>query len=304
MNWMNPSPVPDSSLKPFNDFSALPKAPPAPGQSPTRYDLPNLPQIAQAPQAASGLTQQLPPAPPPTKKPSIWDNDHRRDTLLAISAGILSGDNFAEGLGGVARNLLAQRQAVRQEGKPTLGGPDDAFEITTDPETGQHVFKPIQAALDYQRTKTVKPAQDADILGRVHYAISQLPPEERAAAWADVQSDPTQYRLTPEDVAGDYNPLRSGLLASMGMTVSQAQTRALAAENADEAEAARQAALELRRQTVELARRRTEASISQGQQRIGIAQQALNKRGPGGKGSKTPVSEQSNADLIAFLRGN
>ena len=303
MNWMNPSPVPSSSLKPFNDFSALPKAPPAPGKSPTGYDLPNLPQIAQAPQAGAGLTQQLPPAPPPVKKPSIWDDQHRKDTLLAISAGILQGDNFAEGMGSVAKNLLAQRQALRSEGKPTLGGPDDAFEITTDPVTGKHTFTPIQAALDYQRSKTVKPAQRADMVGRVHYAISQLPEEQRAAAWADVQANPEAYSLTDEDVATEYDPQRSAILANTGMTVSQALTRSQASENADAAEVARQEALRLRGQMVDIARRRTDASISQGQQRIGIAQQALNNRGSG-KGGKTSISEQSNADLIAFIRGN
>ena len=238
MNWMNPSPVPGSSLKPFNDFSALPKAPPAPGQSPAGYDLPNLPQIAQAPQAGVGLTQQLPPAPPPTKTPSIWDDQHRKDTLLAISAGILQGDNFAEGMGSVAKNLLAQRQALRSEGKPTLGGPDDAFEITTDPVTGKHTFTPIPAALDYQRSKTVKPAQRADMVGRVHYAISQLPEEQRAAAWADVQANPEAYSLTDEDVATEYDPQRSAILANTGMTVSQALTRSQASENADAAESA------------------------------------------------------------------
>lgn len=289
-----------------NPLMNLPKAPPAPGQSPTGYDLPNLPQIAQAPQASSGLTQQLPPAPPPTKKPSIWDNDHRRDTLLAISAGILSGDNFAEGMGGVAKNLLAQRQALKAEGRPTLGGPDDAFEIYTDPETGQHVFKPIQAAIDYQRSKTVKPAQRADMVGRVHYAISQLPEDQRAAAWADIQANPEAYNLTDEDVATEYDPQRSAILANTGMTVSQALTRSQASENADEAEAARQAALNLRRQALGIAERRANASISQGQQRISIAQQALNKRGSGkgGKGGKTPISEQSDADLLSIIFGN
>lgn len=150
----------------------LPKAPPM-GFSPNPSLVGNdQPPIASF--APGNLQQPLPAPPPPKRKASAFDDDHYQQTMLAIAAGFFGSNNFGDGLANAAKSIYNQNDMIRQEGRPTLGGPDDAFEIYTDPQTGEHVFKPIQAAIDYQRHKVQKPAQRADMVGRVHYAISQL----------------------------------------------------------------------------------------------------------------------------------
>ncbi|UXC90515.1 hypothetical protein EGM87_16000 [Sphingobium sp. RSMS] len=226
--------------------------------------------------------------------------------MLAIAAGFFGSNNFGDGLANAAKSIYNQNDMIRQEGRPTLGGPDDAFEIYTDPQTGEHVFKPIQAAIDYQTQKRFDPADQADLLGRAMYSILQLPEADRPGAYSRWLSGPDTFGVDTRNLPHTWDPQFAAITSNMGMTVSQARTRDQAASNADQAEAARQAALGLRREMVGIAQRRADASISQGQQRIGIAQAALAKRGSGsgGKGSHKPISEQSDAELLSIIFGD
>lgn len=273
-------------------------------------NLPAAPPVSggamQAPQ--SSLTQQLPPAPPPKKKATIWDDQHRKDTMLAISAGILSGNNIAEGLGGVSRNLLAQRQALRTEGRSQLGGPDDAFEITTDPQTGERTYKPVQQFVDYQTAKRTKAKDVADINGRVMYAISQLPAAEQAAAFAEVRQNPDFYGVDTSTIPQQWSPAYGNIVGNMGMTVSQAMTRSQAAGNEANREVHRNAADQDRVERTGIYRDRAAATTSQGAQRIGIAREALDKRvagkaSTGGKKGKPAISSMSTSDLLSIALG-
>lgn len=273
----------------------LPKAPPG---------------LAQSQPGLGGLTAQLPPAPPPTKKASIWDDEHRKDTMLAISAGILQGNNFAEGMGGVAQNLLHQRQALRQEGRSQIGGPDDAFEIFTDPQTGERTYKPIPEFADYNAKKRVKPKDVADMNGRAMYAVSQLPPAEQAAAYAEIRANPDFYGVDIDTLPAQWSPAYGSIVGNMGMTVSQAMTRGQAATNEGNREVHRTAADKDRTERTGIYRDRAAAATSQAAERIGIAREALAKRGAGGGGSsgkkagKSPISAMSTSELLSIALGN
>src|SRR3546814_16530032 len=71
----------------------------------------------------------------------------------------------------VCSSDLGLQQDLRQEGRPVLGGPDDAFEIYTDPQTGERSYKPVKEFVEYNENKRTKQKDVADINGRIMYAI-------------------------------------------------------------------------------------------------------------------------------------
>src|SRR3546814_10452793 len=166
-----------------NPVSNPPKPPPSRLPSGVgSFDLPDLPPVGQTPP----IVADLPKAPPPAaRRASLFDKDHRKESFLAIAAGMGQGLNFGDGLGAAARNLYGLQQDLRQEGRPVLGGPDDAFEIYTDPQTGERSYKPVKEFVEYNENKRTKQKDVADINGRVMYAISQLPEAARPAAYQE-----------------------------------------------------------------------------------------------------------------------
>src|SRR3546814_11493534 len=101
------------------------------------------------------------------------------------------GLNFGDGLGAAARNLYGLQQDLRQEGRPVLGGPDDAFEIYTDPQTGERSYKPVKEFVEYNENKRTKQKDVADINGRV------MRSEERRGGKECVRT--CRYRWSPDD---------------------------------------------------------------------------------------------------------
>ena len=121
------------------------------------------------------------PAPPPRKRGQLFDKDHRQETLLAIAAGFGSGSNFGEGASNMARNLLALKQGIRAEDRKdnTFGGPDNAFEITTDPTTGARTVREVPEFAGYLEKKRQKAKDVADLNGRAMSALLALPEDQR-----------------------------------------------------------------------------------------------------------------------------
>jgi len=288
-------------------FVNLPKPPPAAGGN-AGFSIPELPPIAQAPP----IVEQLPKA-PPVKKASAFDNDHYRQTMLALAAGFFGSQNFGDGLANAARTIYNQNESIRDEGRPVLGGPDDAFEIYTDPQTGERTYKPVKEFTDYNTAKRTKQKDVADINGRVMYAIQQLPEADRAAAYQDVLTNPDFYGVDPEAMPREYSRTYGSLTSNMGMTVSQALTRAQAAASETNRESHRDAADADRARRTEIYGNRASAATAQGDARIGLAREALDYRkagggsgkggGGGGRGKKPRASEMDDTTLLNIIFG-
>lgn len=147
----------------------------------------------EMPEAAvpAPMTQQPSSAVVERKKFKPFSKENRQDTLLAIGTGLLSRpDSFAAGIGAAGEKLGALRKKYDDRQKPVhaVGGPDDAFEVVTNPETGEQTFKEIPAFTGYldrkNRAKGAPSAKDtvaataslADYVGR-------LPKEQQGSAW-------------------------------------------------------------------------------------------------------------------------
>lgn len=109
----------------------------------------------------------------------------------------MRGGNFGESLANAADTILSRRQDLRHANvrQSTLGGPDDAFEITTDPETGERVYTPVPAFQQYladQRSLKNQPKPDDAVRqrGAVMGSILQAPQEQRASLYERIVSDP------------------------------------------------------------------------------------------------------------------
>lgn len=296
------------AFNPRDAYLNLPKPPPGIG---TALGAPGFPQSAPPVSngSAASLTQPLPPAPPaPKKRPTAFDADNYQQTMLALAAGFFGSQNFGEGLGNAAQAIYGQNERLRKRGTTELGGPDDSFEIYTDPQTGERTYTPVQSFVDYNEKKRVKPKDIADMNGRAMYAISQMEkPEDQAAAFAEIRANPQFYGVDLETLPSTWNPIYGSVVGNMGMTVSQAMTRNQAGTNEDNREKHRNAADDDRTKRTDIIRDRAGTAASQGAQRLGIAREALGirKAGGGAGGSKrTPINQQSNADLLSFVRGN
>lgn len=250
------------------------------------------------------------PAPPPHKA-SLFDKDHRRDSLLAIGTGLLSGFNFTDGLAAAGQNLQAQRQLVRDEnrgGKREFGGPDNAFEIVTDPRTGQRTVSAVPQFQAYLQQKRIKPKDVADMNGRAMYALQQLPPEQREAAYAHIRANPSQYGVDADTMPTSYDPVYADMAGRMGMTVSQALTRQQATDNAQatkdyraDVQADRETRTGIYRDRAAATTAQGNARLAQGQERIAISK-AKGAGGGGGGSKRKPKLNTNNNDLSYLLK--
>src|SRR3546814_19443089 len=100
-------------------------------------------------------------------------------------------------------------------------------------------------------------------------ATSQLPEADRPAAYQDFLQNPHFYGVDPDAMPREYSPTYGSLTSNMGMTVSQALTRAQAAANSANAEEHRDIVDEDRRRRTGIYEARTAAATAQGQARIG-----------------------------------
>lgn len=172
--------------------------------------------------------------PPPSVSKAIverksyrpFSKENRSDTLLSLGLGLLSRpDSFAAGIGAGAEAIGQRRNAFDQLQRPTpaeIGGPDDSFEIYTDPDTGERTYKPIAAVQDYVTAKSkAKAAPKASDVVRLRSAtasaISALPEAQRAQAYTDFREDSIRLGVDlglPET----YDPAVVAAYAQQGVT--------------------------------------------------------------------------------------
>jgi len=248
--------------------------------------------LPSVPPGAS-LQQQTPnlPASPPSARAGLWDPGNRHKTLLAIGAGLLSGNSFADGFGKAGQNVFALDDQLRAASRKTreFGGPDNSFEIITDPTTGQRTTRAVPEFQEYLDHKRVKAKDTADINGRAMFSLSQMDPKDQPAAYAQIRANPAQYGVDPATMPETYDPRYVALTAGMGMTVSQAQTRQRADQNADNLQDYRKDIQEDRQTRTGIYRDRAAATTAQGNARLaqGAERISISKAkgsGGGGKG--------------------
>ncbi|WP_129340617.1 hypothetical protein [Sphingomonas desiccabilis] len=217
--------------------------------------------------AATGASR-LPAAPP--RPAGLWDHGNRHKTLLAIGAGLLSGGNFGEGMARAGQNVLGLEESLRTSSKAgrEFGGPDDAFEIITDPVTGERSVQPVPAFQEYLEAKRVKQKDVADINGRAMFALQQLPEDQRPAAYEQMRQNPEHFGVDPTKMPEAYDPNYAAVTSGMGMTVSQALTRQQAKDNAAALQDYRQDVQADRTARTGIYRDRSIATTAQGAQRI------------------------------------
>lgn len=258
--------------------AALPSAPPTPQAGGAASDPMQAPAMTGnigsgfsfAPQTAQ--LDQLPTAPPaPAKKAGAFDDDHYRQTMLAMAAGFFGSQNFGDGLSKAAEAIYNGNADAQKKAQVSYGGPDGAFEITTDPHTGKRTYTPVQEVVDYQNHKAAKltPEKLLDLNGRYALALQGTDPAKRGEAAAFMANNPTLYPGFNPALVGAGDNL--GLSASTGQTVTQSGA---AAQRAD-AEQRREADRAYKRgqgdQRIALQAKKTDASIAQGNERIGLS---------------------------------
>src|SRR3546814_12129288 len=102
----------------------------------------------------SQFLRNLPKA-PPNRSTNPFAKENRRDTLLAIGAGMMRGGNLGESMANAAEATLSSRKDLRSrtDKQTALGGRAAAFEIVTAPEprgrsylqgAGFHEYQPPQ----------------------------------------------------------------------------------------------------------------------------------------------------------------
>lgn len=194
----------------------------------------------QALMAPQGVPQGL-PTPPPKKRVGAFDDNHFRDTMLALSAGFFGGHSLQEGLASAAKTIAGRNQQAEQEGRPELGGPDGAFEIVTDPVTGQKTYRVVPEFQKYQQDKLaataaskIKPVpidKQLDAFGRlVTMANEGKTPEQKQALWEDGIKTLQGLHVDTDNIPANYSPA----YARWGASVPQQQGIAAKAEAADE----------------------------------------------------------------------
>lgn len=188
-----------------------------------------------------GLQQPL-PAPPPSvtkKAPTIWDKDHISETLFGIGQAFLSNQNFGEGLGAAAGVMGDRMEGLRNEAKKsvTYGGPNDQFEIATD-RYGNRTIREVpefaQATKEEREARLAPKASDVqDRRSRALYAISQLPQDQRAAAYSDLLQNAQAYGVDTTGMPEAWSDTYGTVLGNMGLNVNQALTNERADRVAD-----------------------------------------------------------------------
>lgn len=224
-----------------------------------------------APQTAQ--LAQLPPAPPArAKKAGAFDDDHYRQTMLAMAAGFFGSQNIGDGLSKAAEAIYNGNADARKKAQVTYGGPDDAFEIATDPVTGKRTYTPVQAVVDYEHDKASKmtPEKLLDYNGRYALALQGIAdPAKRTAAAQYMAENPSLYPGFNPALVGAGDNL--GLSASTGQTVTQSGAAAARAAAEDHRETDRAYKRGQGDQRIALQAEKTAAGIRQGDERIGLS---------------------------------
>ncbi len=204
--------------------------------------------------AFSSLQAPLAPVKAAPERFKPFSKENRSDTLMAIGTGLLSHpESFAAGIGAAGENVGALRSKFQKDAKKStaLGGPDNAFQVTTDPETGEQTFKEVPAFksyLDSKRRASTAPGPKDTVAATASLAtlVENYPPEQRDNAWklgkAYLQQQGYSINLPDE-----YNSGAGGVLAGMGLTPA-----AQASADRDAAEAARRQANEDRNYALRL----------------------------------------------------
>ncbi|WP_294390187.1 hypothetical protein [uncultured Sphingomonas sp.] len=211
-------------------YADLPQAPPVPNGTGLTGNLATGLRVPGADQPTF-QHQKLPTPPPILKRRGAFDDEHYQQTMMALAAAFFGSNGLGEGLSNAAKTIYSQNDGLRKAERPQLGGPDDAFEVYTDPETGEHTYKPIQAAVDYLQDKRTKAKDVLDANGRVMFSINKLPPAQREAAFQEVRSNPDVYGVHAPSLPEHWSDTYGTIAGTSGMTVSQAMSHDQAATN-------------------------------------------------------------------------
>lgn len=249
---------------------ATPDAAMSPAPSPylPQYPAASMPALPSLPSQPA-----LPAAPPPTRqgRAGAFDDDHYRQTMLGLAAGFFGSRNLGDGLANAAQTIAAGNEDARRQRQFQYGGPDNAFEYTTDPRTGERSYRLLPEVESYLHDKKgmITPDKALDFNGRYALALQGLPEDQRPGA--------AQYMAAHPDLYPGFSPALVGaggligLSASTGQTVTQsgAAVRAATAEN--HRQEARVAQHDLGERRLAVAQGRAAVAASQGQQRIAIS---------------------------------
>ena len=151
----------------------------------------------------------------------------------------MSNQNFGEGLGAAAGVMSDRHSGLRAENakSTTYGGPDGRFAITTDAQgnrTVQEVPEFAKAVQEEREARSAPKATDVyDRRSRALYAVSQLPKEQRAAAYADVLQNADAYGIDTRGMPPVWNDTYGQVAGGMGLNVNQALTNVRADRVAD-----------------------------------------------------------------------
>lgn len=293
------------------ELPALPGQAPVYPQTPQNF-LQAPPQVPQAPQGTpydvSGIASQplvetqLPPAPP--RRRGAFDDQHYRQTMLQMAAGFFGSQNFGDGMANAAMAIANGNEAARQAERPTLGGPDDAFEIYTDPETGEHSYVPIQAAQDYLKAKRdrVTPEDILDFNGRYAKQLGSIAdPAERRKTAEYMANNPSLFPGFDKALL-DSDPLATGVVARNGQTVPQAIQAQQRTQAEEHRETYRRRQEDDRKERTALIGRKTNASISQGERRVALSA-AAGSRAARKDARSNPAQVSNEAQYRALPRG-
>lgn len=217
---------------------------------------------------------QTPPAPaavPQTPKqavPSIWDKQHRSDTLLGISAALLGTRNLGDGLAGVANSLLQSRQGLKAGlvKDEQIGGPDNAFRIITDPTTGHKTYEAIPEAQAWIMQKHLAPTDPHGAAASIFGTINRLPADQQQAALDTARAHAGILGTDASLLPATYDKTYGALAEGTGISPENLAKNELAATKA--AEAARQNAIK---------NAQRDRALGQGDARVGLAREAGNR---------------------------
>lgn len=205
-------------------------------------------------------------------------------TLADIGSAFLSNQDFGAGLGAAGQAISARRDALHQMNKPKVeyAGPDDQFEITTDRDGNRQVRQVPEFAKAIQDAREAKQAlnpKDAfDVRTRAIYQISQLPPEQRAAAYRDLRANPEQYGISMKGMPLVWDDIYGKVAGNMGQSVGQAEAQVLRSQQFDH----RKAIDERRLQQGDARVQQGAARVSQGAERLKRAPRSVAVKPPAG----------------------
>jgi hypothetical protein len=216
---------------------------------------------------AAGLQQELPKPPPTKRSNNPFAKDNLGQTLLDIGQGFLSSPDFAQGLGNAAGAISGRAADLRKLNTPKVsyGGPQDQFEITENPD-GTRAYRQIpevaEAIASANKAKSAPSAKElVDMRARTIRSIMELPPEQRANAYAMVMTFPERYGLDVTNMPRAWDETYGSVVSGMGLSANQAE------------------GLDLRREQLAHRKDVDATRSSQNAQRIGQAERRL-KRPP------------------------